>query len=169
MKTALILFTIIFMTTASAQVVAPAKYDFEKVEWGDHLTKIKKQFSKKSIAETKMSDNPFAKKMEDKFLYGYTDSINAQKIGILFQFNSDDSTLQSILLAFMRSDPSKKDEKENDAKSKEMLDMFTKHYSSEFQERSIPLMGTVRMWSLNKTSAQAYLLPSMVSLILMRK
>jgi hypothetical protein len=170
MKTQLIILSLfIAFTCSTAQVVSPPKYDFEKVEWGDHLTKIRKQFSKKNISEMKTSDNPFVKKMEGKFMYGYTDTINAQKVGILFQFNSMDSTLESIILASMLNDPDKKDEKDKEAKGKEILTLFTKHYPVEFQERSIPLMGTVRLWSLNKTSAQAYLLSSMVSLILMRK
>ena len=133
------------MTTATSQVVTPPKYDIEKVNWGDHLTWIKKQFSKKNIAEMKTSDNPFAKKIERKFLYGYTDSINAQKVGILFQFNSMDSTLQSIILAFMLTAPDKKDEKDMEAKGKEILTLFTKHSPVEYQERSIPLLGTVRI------------------------
>ncbi len=169
MKTPWIFISVMIMTTVSAQVVVPVKYDFEKVIWGDQLAKIKKQFSKKNISEMKTSENPFAKKMEDKILYGYSDSINAHKVGILFQFTSDDSALQSIFLAFMKGDPGKNNGKENDTQSKEMLDILTKHYPSEFQERSIPMMGTVRIWSLEKTTVQAYLLPSMVSIILMKK
>ncbi len=168
MKIQYFLFTVIVIfTCSSAQVIVPPKYEFEKVEWGDHFTKIKKQFYRKNLTESKTSDNPFAKKRDDHFQYGYTDSIHTKKIGILFTFDTKDSTLQGIFIAYMNVDAENKQEDESIRLG--ILDILTKHYPAEFKERSIPFLGTVRIWSLDKTSVQAHLLASMVSIILTKR
>ncbi len=170
MKTQFYLFALtIIVTISSSQVITPPKFDFENVEWGDQLPKIRKQFFKKNIAEMKLSDNPFGKKLDGIFAYGYSDSINAEKVAILFHFKSEDSTLQSIFIACMNIDAQKKGEDENELKRTAILNFLTHHYPTEFQERSIPFMGKVRVWSLAKTSVQAYLLPSMMNIILTKR
>ncbi|MFZ4622368.1 MAG: hypothetical protein ACOYNS_17530 [Bacteroidota bacterium] len=170
MKTQIYLFALtIIVTISSSQVISPSKFDFENVEWGDRLPKISKQFIKKNIAEKKLSDNPFGKKLDGIFTYGYADSINSEKVAILFHFKSEDSTLQSIFISYMNLNPDKKDEEENEVKRTAMLNFLTHHYPAEYQERSIPFMGAVRVWSLAKTSVQAHLLQSMVNIIMTKR
>lgn len=162
-KFAVVLF---ILTIAQAQIVHPSKYNYEKLNWGDNLTKVNNSFNITKYESTGNSFSPFAKKRNDIIQYLSIDTIQSEKVQIIFQFHSADSTLQSVIISYF--DLNSKDKNEDVVKAANMriLDILTKHYPSEYQERTVPLAGTIRVWTFNKTYVQAYVLTSMVSVVL---
>lgn len=159
-------FLLFFISISQAQIISPPKYEYEKVNWGDSFIKINNIFHFSRFELPEKSKNPFFKESDDVFQYISYDSVNSEKISIVFQFNSEDSTLKSIYVFNMDVHAVSHDEKANEAKRIEILNSLTSHYPFKYQERTVPFAGLIRVWSHTNSSVQAIILPSMVSLIL---
>lgn len=161
-----LVYLLLFCTTLShSQIVPSPKYDFEKVNWGDSYTKINQKFIIAKFELLEKSNNPFIKKNDDIFQYVFYDTVMSEKINVIFQFNSKDSTLISIYIFNMDIKNDSKDVKINEEKRIKILNALTSHYTSQYQERSVPFAGIIRVWPTTSSSIQAIILPSMLGLI----
>ncbi len=162
-------FALLLATITQAQIVSPSKYSFEKLTWGDKFSKINNAFHITKFETSGNSFSPFSKKSNDIIQYMSIDTIQSERFQTVFQFHSEDSTLQSIMVAYYDVNSDKRKEGDVKANNMRILDILTKHYPSEYQERVVPLAGTIRVWSFNKTYVQAYILASMVSVMLTKQ
>lgn len=163
----IIMFSFLILFTASSQAVDSPIFIREDLRWGQHYSKIKKQLSPNTTKEIKTNDNRFVKNKDKYFLLTYSDSLRSEKISVGLQFSVYDSCLKSVIISYFGIDPiTKKQYTDYDSRKYALLGMLTEHYPSDYQERSIPFMGKMRIWTLKNMRVQAQILSNSLMLIM---